>query len=407
MALLLPVFTFILLFVSYLFVIPANDGALEFMFANQWFRGDNMLQILSLHPPFKLILNSFFYKFFGYQSTGFIGLIFGIVGIVALYYIAKKLFDKRVALLSSTLLATSGLYISVGLFGIHDFLVAVLILVAFAFYINSRYAWYALFACIAVFTKETAIFFALSILISDIFIKKNITFWTFTPIIILAWYIEFIHFAGYHLWNDWNFSSTASKGSFYTMVNNLVTFQFLNKYAYENWLHLFIFNFNWVYWIFAIISFFSIKTKEMKKTLAPLCIYFVMFNLTVLSFQTFTINRYVLPLLPFLYLFASYGVSKLKWKPVFITVLIVTSLLSLSQSVDPISNLIWPKTYILGEGIYLNHTLDGDDGITYNMQYLTMMKMRTDMIKKGDCSLPSLIRYDKKLLALYQIHTCK
>ncbi|HWY79703.1 MAG TPA: DUF2079 domain-containing protein, partial [Candidatus Sulfotelmatobacter sp.] len=341
-----------------------------------------------------------------YDTTNYIGLLFGSIGIAALYFIAKKLFNEKVALLSSILLAISGLYLSVALFSIHDFLMTVFILLAFVYYLNSRYILYALFACIAVLTKETAVFFALSILLSDIFIKKHRSFWTFAPIVILFWYIEFIHFAGYHLWNDWNFSPTASKGSIYTMINNLVTLKIFNKYAYENWLHLFIFNFNWVYWLFAIGSFFYIKTAELKKSIAPIGIFFVIFMLTVLSFQTFTINRYILPLLPFLYLFASFGVSKLKWQPASISLLIIISLVSLAQSIDPISNFIWQKTQLLDESVYINHTLDGDDGITYNLQYLDLMKTRTDMILNNNCNFPELIKTDTQTLSLLHVSNC-
>jgi len=405
--LILPIALYIFLFIPYLYLIPSNDGSLEYLFANNWLIGDNRLQLLSLHPPFKLILFSIFFKSLGYGSIGYVGLLFGILGIAALYIIGKKLFDGNVALLSSVLLSLSGLFISVGLFSIHDFLMTVLILIAFAFYLYSRYTLYAIFACIAVLTKETAIFFPMSILIADLFIKKKITFVAFTPFIVLAWYIEFVHFSGYHLWNDWNFSNTASDGSALTMFINLITLQIFNKYAYENWLHLFVFNFNWVYWIFTGISFFYIKQFALKKELVPIGLFTLSFILTVLSFQTFTINRYILPLLPFVYLFASWGALRLRFKPVFISLLVIASLTSLLFSVDPISNMLWGKMQILGESVYLNKPLDGNDGITYNMQYLTIMKERTMMIDEGDCKIPPIISYNTQTLALLKIHTCK
>jgi 4-amino-4-deoxy-L-arabinose transferase-like glycosyltransferase len=168
MLILVPLAVFIILFAPYLYLVPGNDGGLEYGFATQWFLGKNILQILSLHPPFKLMLFSLFFKLFGYQSTGYIGLLFGIVGILTLYYIAKRLFDDKVAFISSLLLATSGLFVSNGIFSIHDFLMTTLILLAFACYLDSRYWLYALFASLAVMTKETAIFFAVSILISDV-----------------------------------------------------------------------------------------------------------------------------------------------------------------------------------------------------------------------------------------------
>lgn len=404
---LLPVIVFIILYIPSLNLVPGNDGGLEYNFSQQWYSGDKLLQLLSLHPPFKLMLFSLFFKLFGYQSTGWIGLLFGIAGIVALYYIGKKLFDKKVGFGCALLLATSGLFLSNSIFSIHDFLMTVLILIAYYCYLDSRYIWYVVFASLAVLTKETAIFFALSITIADVFMRKNAKFSVFVPFIVIAWYVEFVHFSGFHLWNDWNFSSTAKDGSVLTMLYNLVTLKLFNQYAFENWLHLFIFNFNWVFWIFALISFVFIKTDELKKELAPIAIFFIIFLITVLSFQTFTINRYILPLLPFVYLLASYGVMKLPVKPVFVTLLIAVSFISLSYSVDPVSNLIWPKTQVLGESVYLNHKLDGDDGITYNMQYLSVMQLRTDLIKSGDCKFPHLIDYDKETLKLYNIKTCK
>lgn len=406
-SILLPIALFLLLFVPFINLIPGNDGSLELNFSDNWLHGDNRIQLISLHPPFKLILFSTMYQLFGYHSIGVIGLIFGIFGIVAMYYVAKKIFDDNVALLSSVLLATSGLYISVGLFGVHDYLMTILILIALAFYLRSKYLLYTIFTCLAVLTKETAIFFALSILFSDLFVKKNIKFAVFMPVIVLAWYIEFVHFSGNHLWNDWNFSNTSKDGSVVTMLLNVVTLQLFNKYAYENWLHLFIFNFNWIFWIFTIVSFFHIKTTEMKKNLIPIAVYFLLFTVLVLSFQTFTINRYVLPLLPFVYMLASYGVFKIKFKKLFITLLVLTSFLSLFTSIDPISNLFWQKTTLLGENIYINKKLDGYDGITYNMQYIRIMQKRNVMILEGHCSMSPLIAYSTQTLKLYDIYSCK
>jgi 4-amino-4-deoxy-L-arabinose transferase-like glycosyltransferase len=405
--LLLPLGIFAVLFFPFLGVIPSADGSLEFLQSKHWLLGGNLIQLMLDHPPFKLMIVSAAFKLFGYQSICYIGLFFGMVGIIATYYIAKKLFDEKVAFLSSILMATSGLFISVGLFSIRDFLMTVFILLAFAFYLNTRYALYALFICLAVLTKETAIFFAAGILFSDIIIKKNMRFSSFTPFIVLAWYFEFIHFSGNHIWNDWNFSKTANQGSAATMIINVLTLQIFNQYAYENWLHLFIFNFNWVYWIFGIISFFSIKTKEMKKNLAPIAVFFILFSVMVLSFQTFTINRYVLPILPFLYIMASFGIFNLKFKPFFIALIILISFVSLFYSVDPISNMIWQKTTILGENVYLNKSLDGDDGITYNMQYLEIMKNRTEMIEANKCTFSPIIAYNVETLRALDVTTCK
>ena len=105
MFVLIPILLFIILFAPYLTVIPGNDGGLEYLFAYQWYKGQNLLHILSLHPPLKLILYSIFFKLFGFQSTAYIGLLFGIAGIYALYIIGCKLFNKKVALLSCSVVS--------------------------------------------------------------------------------------------------------------------------------------------------------------------------------------------------------------------------------------------------------------------------------------------------------------
>src|SRR5258708_1320290 len=234
MYVLLPISLYIILFSPYLFLIPSNDGNLEFILANDWYINHNRFWLLSLHPPVKYLLFSFFFQTFGYKNISFIGLFLGVAGIYALYLIAKYFFGEKTALFSSLLLAISGLYISVGIFSIHDFLITVFILLAYACYLYRLSVGYVIFASLAVLTKETAIFFPISIIIYEIFFKKKPTLTAFLPLVAFVWYLEYLHFSKNHLWNEWNFSNTAKQGSAYTMINNLVTFQFLNKYAYEN-----------------------------------------------------------------------------------------------------------------------------------------------------------------------------
>src|SRR5260221_5116125 len=145
----LPVILYAILLAPFVSTIPANDGSLELMLANQRLLNDNRFQLLSLHPPFKYLLFSFFFQNFGYTYTGYLGIFFGISGIIALYFIAKKIFDTKVALISSFLLATSGLYLSIGVFSIHDFLITVFILIAFLSYLHSKSVWYVLFTSFA------------------------------------------------------------------------------------------------------------------------------------------------------------------------------------------------------------------------------------------------------------------
>lgn len=402
----LPLNLFILIFTPYISVIPGNDGSIEFLEAFKFYNAQALSDYVSFHPPTKSILMSILFDIGGYGASRFLGLILGCAAIYALYVIGKKLFNPTVALISSLLLATSGLFISVGLFSINDFVMTVMILIAYAFYVHKRYSWYGFFAVLAILSKETAIFFVFAVMLIELVFKKQFVRQLFYPFIAFLLWVGFVHLTGNHLWNDWNYSSTPDKGSAYTILHNLVTFQFLNKYAYENWLHLFIFNYNWLYWIFAILSLKYIKESPMKKEMAVIAVFFLTFTIMVLSFQTYTINRYTLPLLPFLYLFAAYGAYRVRLKYVFVPLILFVSFISLSHSVDPVSHVLWPRTQILGESVYLKQQFNGNDGITYNMQYLFMMRERSKMIKEGNCNVPAILMYDKRTLKVLEIPHC-
>lgn len=402
----LPVILFSIIAAPYIFLVPGGDGDGEFKLAHALLSGNYSGHLLVFHPPFPLFLFDAFFLAFGYWSTGILGLLLGISGIVALYYIGKKLFDKKVAILSSCLLALSGLYISVGSFNIDDFVMTVMVLIAFAYYLRSKYIWYAIFVSFAVLTKETAIFFVGSVLFIELLQqKKKHLIELLVPFGVFIIWLGILYSSGQHLWNEYNFSSTRSSGSTYTMLHNLVTFGFLNEYAYENWLHLFVFNFNWVYTIFVCASFFFLRENKKKKELLVVGVFSVLFLILVLGFQTWTINRYTLPLLPFLYLFAVYGATKLRYAAVWMTIVFMASLLSLTGSVDPISRIIWPQVQIFDQKFFLNK-IDGGDGLTYNLQYLDVMKRRTIMLSHGQCNIPGLISYDRETLGLLGIHHC-
>ena len=370
-------------------------------------QGEYFSHWASFHPPFKLILTNIFFGLFGYESYTIIGFVLGIVGIYALYLIGVKLFDKKVALLSAFLLATSGLYLSVSLFSITDFVVTVLFLVAFVFYSRSKYWLYAVFAALAVLTKETAIFLTFGILITEFFQQKKRIVPLLLPILTIGLWIGFLYSGGHHLWNDYNFSPTARYGSTLTIILNLITLHFLNQYAFENWLHLFVFNFNWVYTAFAGVSLFLLRKKLKTKEFMAIGISSLLFCVLSLSFQTWTINRYVLPLLPFLYLFASYSALETKYRSITLVLLVLIAFISLSHSVDPVSNLIWPKTKLFNQTLYLKPQSDGPDGITYNLQYLQVLQKRNTKILHNQCHIPEIISYRKPILRELQITTCQ
>lgn len=388
--------------------IPYLDGNIDFSKAFDFysagfsglFNGSR-----SVHPPAKEILSYIFFKVGGLNpiSYNLIGILFGLFGITVFYKLCKKLAINSVSIVATLLLCTSPLFLSVGLFSLTDYLLAVFTLASLYFYLREKHYLYFLFASLALLTKETGVVLAISTFMTEglwmvinIF-NKNVNFRksvknmlvAFSPLITAAVWFWFVKGSGKTVWQDWNFSESSNKGTIYTIFNNMFSLKMFNKYAYQNWLQLFTLNFNWVLWIIAILGLIKGRISLIKnKTLLSMFLFFFIYSISVLSFQTYTIPRYALPLEPYFYLAVAYGFYKIsvRSKPLKLIIgifLIGITGLRLFTSLDPVSSHIWGKTEILGQGVYALSrapSLSGFDGITYNMQYNLAVKRRSDII---------------------------
>ncbi len=415
MFLLIPIFLFSILYSYSIGSIPYLDGNIDFVKTYDYATGGLDLLLKnwnSVHPPFKEFITTIFFNLFGINATTYTlpGFVFGIIGILGFYQLTKQLAGKPTAKISSMLLATSPLYLSVGIFGLTDFYLAIFVVLSFYFLVSEKYVLYILTAIIACLTKETGLTLVASVLvveaiykIKDMLQKKfSISLSTrflflLAPFAVSYIWIWFLQSHNKGVWGDWNFSQTADQGTLYTIFHNVITFSFLNEYAYQNWLHLFVLNFNWVLTLAFITGVLMVikKLGQQKmlallidpstkiKVIISMILFSFLYLISVLSFQTYTITRYVLPLIPLLLLGVSWAlVSVIKLKPnILVAIGIVFIPLQLFFSVDPISTKLWGKTTILGEKFYaVNQHLSGNDGITYNMQYNRLIMKRTQKI---------------------------
>lgn len=391
---LLPIIIFSILFLPFITSIPYLDGNIDFVKSYDFYEGGIQQYFHnwgSVHPPFKLLLPVFLFRLFGVNIILFniIGFVFGVLGIIFMYKLCQNIFNEKTALLSSLLLAVSPIFLASGIFSLIDFLISVLIIISLYFYSYKNNLMYGLISTLAVLTKETALLLPIVVILVESFILitqklkvskkdfknlKNI-FLKFAYISIpflayLSWYF-FIRLAGQTTWNDWNFSSTSDRGSFYTIFNNLISFNFLNNYAYDNWKQLFVLNFNWFFWIIFLIGVIFvpkdlliikknlIKNIQITKTIFVMIIFSILYFLAVLSFQTFTIPRYGLPILCFLIIGVSWTTVNILNKKntlikiTFLFFFISIILLRLFYSIDPVSIKLWGTTNILGQTFFL------------------------------------------------------
>lgn len=404
----LALLCFSLLFIPYLFSFPFLDGEVDFFQCYDFFKGGlyQYLQWHTVHPPGKVILVSLLFHLLGVSSFSYniLGLLFGILGIIAMYHLTNTLFDKFVARMSTLLLALSPLYLSTGLFLMRDYMITILILLALLFFLKKQWRLYAFVSFCGAITKEPFLILPLSILIYQCVhdyknhqVKKNLNIYVYILLpficIVLWWIILYAN--GGKIWSENIYTNTAAYGPYYTIIYNFLTFRFLNISTYQNWLQLLFFNFNWVFAYFITAGVIVFIRKQGHKKLLPIEFSFIcitllfvgLFSLSVLTIQTFAVARYALPLYPFIFIGVAKSLETITRKnnTLRFTCLIILGsvvFMSLFYSIDPISRFMWGTTTIYSTTFYGNNNyMAGNDGITYNMQYLHVTQKRTIMIQ--------------------------
>jgi 4-amino-4-deoxy-L-arabinose transferase-like glycosyltransferase len=407
---------FLALLLPFLNSIPHRDGNIDFVQTNDYMNGGLQMYLNnwnSVHPPLKIITSSTLIKLVPLLpfSYNILGIMLGITGIFGIYYFSLNAFTKKEAIISSSLLAISPLFIANAIFGLRDYILTIFIIISLFSYIKRRYIIYALFASLCVLTKETGLVLVFTVLLIEaifeakkIFNKRLRSIISFICCLIplIPWYLwtMFLNSNHKNVWSDYVFSD-AKVGPFSVVLHNLLVLNFFTQYAQQHWKQLFILNFNWIFWLFIVFSFLfyllkkifakdlssKIKKNEVKtKALIIIVTFFFFYLFTVLTFPTYTIPRYALPLIPLFIVFISLSITSIKnnYIKLFILVFVYSIfLISLFFSADPISASIWKVREIGNQNLYsLDQTIAGNDGITYNYQYLLLVKERTDLIRK-------------------------
>lgn len=410
--LIISIFLFLCLTLPFLNILPYMDGNIDFIQTLDFYNGGISQYFLNwntVHPPFKLFITLPLYLIFGVSAITYSipGIVIGILGIISIYLLTKDIFGKSTANLAAMFFSIYPLFISNSVFMMRDAVLTVFILKSILFYERKKFVLYGLFSSFAILTKESALLLPLIIIfIESLFwIKKrkiNLKFiLNFTALIIplTVYYLWKLILGSYgkNSWSEWIFTETGNKGAIFTILNNLFTQEFINPYAFQHWKQLIFLNFNWIYIILIILGiiFSLVQFKKINihqnintvKTLLVIAFFIVFYLLTVLSLQTYTIPRYALPITPFIIVGLSRTITIIKNKYIKISfsgLIIIIIFTSLFSSIDPIANRMWGETEIFKNKLYgLNNHMAGNDGITYNIQYLLIARERSNMIKNS------------------------
>lgn len=405
---------FLILTIPFLNILPYLDGNIDFIQTTEFYSGGINKYFTnwnSVHPPLKLVLIFPFYLLLGISpiSYSLAGILIGILGIISIFLLTKNLFGGKTANLASIFFSVYPLFIANSIFAMRDLILAVFILTALLFYIKKKYFFFAFFCSLAILTKESALLMpAVTIFIEVFFIifqKKHKLFPKLSGDLIFLSLPFFVYYiwkliidsSNKTSWNEWIFADNQNKGAIFTIVNNLITFDFINPYAAQHWKQLFILNFNWVFLIIIFLGLFiyisgkskyhMFKKEQNLKVILIIFIFSISYLLTVLSLQTYTIPRYALPLIPFLIIALAKSITIIKNRTLqtaTLSLVLILVVFSNFFSIDPITTRLWGKSKIFNQNLYaLNDHLAGNDGITYNVQYLLIAKERSKIIQKA------------------------
>lgn len=254
------------------------------------------------HPPLFLLTLALTWKIFGKKLfvSHLLNIIIGSLGLTSLFFLAKKLYGIKVALLASTFLLFNQTFFSqLGLVYLSIPLVFTAVLTVFS-YIQQKY-WLYLFSAVSMLLiKETSIVVLGSILVYEFLIKlskrekfkticKRMGMLTIPVVPLLIWW--FIHYQT----TGWIYKIDRifiNRGNFFANFFNNFVKSYIYDFSIEKYNGA-----NWIIFILLIV-FFSTSIKRRKFTYELLFILIILSNIVLFAI-TNDLPRYFLITMPF------------------------------------------------------------------------------------------------------------
>ena len=405
---LLPFAVYLVAVFPYFGESPSLDPLVIYRESTQFYNG-GLMEILSagttVHPPLIYLLNSMAFFVFGKDpmSYNLVGTLVFILSSIFLYFMIKSLFGIKTAVPMTILLFLNPLVIINSFYLMNDMLILMGTILAIGFYSCGRK--YFLSATLALMTlmKETSYIIIFSIFLISFFrviiknedIKNKLKqlareMLIFIPaiLIFLAW-SYFLKSLGTTEWRE-PFFGAANQNSYIIIIENLYSLKIFNIFLSQNLRNAFLLNFQWIYLIGLIFYGLLYKrdiltlTKEQKYFFYILIIIILFYIILVFPFPTWTIPRYVLPILfPFFFFFAFF-ISRIRQQKLYLSMIMAFFILALISnffSLDPLS-LGKGKIEIHNQSFYnINYSNGGPDRIIYNTQFLNVVRDQNNFIK--------------------------
>lgn len=364
----------------------------------------------ALHPPLINILVTISFVIFGKSplSYNLLGTILYCITSIGLYFYLKKRFSRTTAIVTSVLLFCNPLVV-VNYFHLgNDALILCALIWGIIAFDYRKYISLGFVLGLMVLMKETALIIVIGLLFAVI-VRFIVEQWKtkkvnrseirramimfLIPVIIFAWWRLTLKSYNLSEWHDLTFAPQGIS-SFKLVLQNLYTFGFLNKFLAGNLESLLLFNFQWVYVMFALvfsILFFGtqkfIYTKEQKSVIYTLGFISLSFVILALSFQTFTVLRYSLPCLLLIFLWIGIcisSISKRVIKVLVFSILFIVCIVSNFFSVDPVTRIKNPGAIKVHNNTFYNLSwwYFGPDRIIYNLEYFKALETHNRIVKQ-------------------------
>ena len=356
-----------------------------------------------IHPPLLNVFISTGFSLFGkspfsYNLIGF--LLFSLTLFIFIKYSFKS-FNPWVSVVSTILIFCNPMIIVNFFYPSYEVFTIFGLILFLYFNSTNQIVFLALSLGLFPLMKETAL--AIPILFFFWLVLKNgkkFQKTTKSLLVSLPFFIVWISwkiYAKIHNFSEWREAASYfphQGSSFQIVIDNILKLNLFNQYFWSNAFNLFIFNFQWVYLVISLICFVFVLFQENfrqklshHQSLLPLGFVSIGYGLLVFGFPTWTIVRYPLPLYPFVFLFLSFFLYYLRplWlRNVFLSLAILTTLISNFSSIDPITHYLFPgKKISYGVSLYNPTFLPyGWDSLNYNQNFLQAVKNQNTAIKK-------------------------
>lgn len=403
---LVPVVFFVFVNFPYFGEAPALDPMVIYRESSQFFYG-GIKEIIhygvTVHPPLIYILNNLGFLIFGKSPLAYtlVGLtIFSITSIFG-YFGIKKLFGFKTAAIFCLLLFTNPFVIANSFFLSNDMLILYGTIIALILFCLRKYLSLSLILGLMMIMKETAVLivgiFFIVILFEialelkkvkhiKIFRFKNLAVFIPALIVFTLWRFQ-LDSLGTTEWRETFFIKT-SDNSYETVVKRLVSFKFFDIFTVQNLRNTFLLHFQWIFTfsILMLLPFFKRDRliKRQRIFLITLIFLSIVYLIMALTFPTWTVPRYGLPIYFGIFFLLSFIISRIRFQkliPGLIVLFLGLNLVSNYRSADPFSLLY--GVFKMNDINFYNIPFmnSGPDRMIYNRTYLEVTRKQNAAIK--------------------------